>query len=40
MMLCSLKFFVTGWKKHKSSEKEKLTDTTQNFFHLLTEFLK
>ena len=38
--LCNLKFSVTGWEKLKSSEKEKLTDTAQNLFHLLTEFAK
>ena len=38
--LCNLKFSVTGWEKLKSSEKEKLTDTALNLFHLLTEFAK
>ena len=40
MTLCSLKFSAINWEKLKPSEKEKLTDTAQNFFHILTEFAK
>ena len=35
--LYSLKFSVTGLEKLKSSEKERLTDTAQNFFHSIQE---
>ena len=40
LTLCSLRFSINGWEKLKPSEKEKLTDATQNFFHLLTKFAK
>ena len=40
LTLCSLKFSAINWEKLKPSEKEKLTDTAQNFFHILTEFAK
>ena len=40
LTLCSLKFSAINWEILKSSEKEKLTGTTQNFFHILTEFAK
>ena len=40
LSLCSLQFSVEDWEKLEQSKKEKLTNTAQNFFHLLTEFAK
>ena len=34
------KIFCNRLGKTQTSEKEKLTDTAQNLFHLLTEFAK
>ena len=33
-----MKFAINDWEKLHHSEKEQLTDTVQNFFHLLTQF--
>ena len=35
-----MKFFTNNWEKLVYTEKERLTDTAQNFFHLLNEFYK
>ena len=40
LSLCSLQLSIEDWEKLEQSKKEKLTDTAQNFFHLLTEFAK
>ena len=35
-----MKFSTDSWEKLPHTKKEQLTDTSQNFFHLLTEFSK
>ena len=40
LMLCTMRFSTEGWEKLPHTKKEQLTDTSQNFFHLLTEFSK
>ena len=36
--LATLTFSVKTWKKIKEKNKEKLTNTAKDFFHLLSEF--
>ena len=38
--LCTMKFSTNNWEKLVHTKKEQLTDTAQNFFHLLNEFSK
>ena len=35
-----MKFCVETWEKMQQKTKNQLTDTAQNFFHLLEQFLK
>ena len=35
-----MKFSTDTWKKLLHTKKDQLTDTAQNFFHLLSEFSK
>ena len=35
-----MKFCVDTWCKMSQKAKDQLTDTTQNFFHLLEQFTK
>ena len=38
--LCTMKFSTDSWEKLLHTKKEQLTNTSQNFFYLLTEFSK
>ena len=38
--LCTMKFCVETWQKMSQKTKDQLTDTAQNFFHLLEQFAK
>ena len=38
--LCTMKFCVETWQKMSQKRKDKLTNTAQNFFHLLEQFAK
>ena len=38
--LCSMKFCIETWEKLQQKTKSQLTDTAQNFFHLLEQFVK
>ena len=38
--LCTMKFCVETWQKKSQKIKDQLTDTAQNFFHLLEQFAK
>ena len=38
--LCPIKFCVETWQKMSHKRKDQLTDTAQNFFHLLEQFAK
>ena len=40
LTLCTMKFSIDSWEKLAHTKKEQLTDTAQNFFHLLAEFSK
>ena len=40
LTLCTMKFSTDNWEKLAHTKKEQLTDTSQNLFHLLTEFSK
>ena len=40
LTLCTMKFSFSVWKKLPHTKKEQLTDTDQNFFHLLAQFAK
>ena len=40
LTLCSLELSLIGWEKLKHSEKEKLTDTAQNFFPFIDRICK
>ena len=40
LKLCAMKFCVETWQKMLYKVKEQLTDTAQNFFHLLEQFAK
>ena len=40
LRLCSMKFCVETWQKMSHKTKDQLTDTAQNFFHLLEQFAK
>ena len=40
LSLCSMKFCVETWEKTEQKTKSQLTDTVQNFFHLLEQFAK
>ena len=35
-----MKFCVETWQKMSQKTKDQLTDTAQNFFHLLEQFAK
>ena len=35
-----MKFSINVWEKLPHTKKEQLTDTAQNFFHLLVQFAK
>ena len=38
--LCTMKFCIETWQKMSQKTKDQLTDTAQNFFHLLEQFAK
>ena len=40
LKLCTMKFCVETWQKMSQKTKDQLTDTAQNFFHLLEQFVK
>ena len=40
LQLCIMKFCVESWQKMSQKTKDQLTDTAQNFFHLLEQFAK
>ena len=40
LKLCTMKFCVETWQKMSHKKKDQLTDTAQNFFHLLEQFAK
>ena len=40
LMLCTMKFSINSWEKLVHTKKEQLTDTAQNFLHLLSQFAK
>ena len=40
LTLCTMKFSINVWEKLPHTKKEQLTDTAQNFFHLLVQFAK
>ena len=40
LKLCTMKFYVETWQKMSQKTKDQLTDTAQNFFHLLEQFAK
>ena len=40
LQLCTMKFCVETWQKISQKTKDQLTDTAQNFFHLLEQFAK
>ena len=40
LKLCTTKFCVETWQKISQKTKDQLTDTAQNFFHLLEQFAK
>ena len=40
LKLCTMKFCVETWQKMSHKTKDQLTDTAQNFFHLLEQFAK
>ena len=40
LTLCKMKFSVDSWKNMTHTKKEQLTETAQNFFHLLQQFAK
>ena len=40
LTLCTMKFSINVWEKLPHTKKEQLTDTAQNFFHLLAQFVK
>ena len=40
LKLCTMKFCVGTWQKMSQKRKDQLTDTAQNFFHLLEQFAK
>ena len=40
LKLCTMKFCVETWQKMSQKTKDQLTDTAQNFFHLLEQFAK
>ena len=40
LKLCIMKFCVETWQKMSHKTKDQLTDTAQNFFHLLEQFAK
>ena len=40
LTLCSMKFCVETWEKMQQKTKSQLTETAQNFFHLLEQFAK
>ena len=40
LTLCTIKFSINVWEKLPYTKKEQLTDTAQNFFHLLAQFAK
>ena len=40
LQLCIMKFCVESWQKMSQKTKDQLTDTAQNFFHLLDQFAK
>ena len=40
LTLCLMKFSISSWEKLVHTKKEQLTDTAQNFFHLLAQFPK
>ena len=40
LQLCNIKFCVETWQKMSQKTKDQLTDTVQNFFHLLEQFAK
>ena len=40
LKLCTMKFCIETWQKMSQKTKDQLTDTAQNFFHLLEQFAK
>ena len=40
LKFCTMKFCVGMWQKMSQKRKDQLTDTAQNFFHLLEQFAK
>ena len=38
LTLCEMKFSVDSWENMTHTKKEQLTETAQNFFHLLQQF--
>ena len=40
LKLCTMKLCVETWQKISQKRKDQLTETTQNFFHLLEQFAK
>ena len=40
LKLCTVKFCVETWQKISQKTKDQLTDTAENFFHLLEKFAK
>ena len=40
LTLCEMKFSVDSWENMTHTKKEQLTETAQNFFHLLQQFAK
>ena len=40
LKLCSMKFCVNSWRQLPQKTKGQLTETAQNFFHLLEQFAK
>ena len=40
LKLCTMKFCVETWQKMSQKTKDQLTETAQNFFHLLEQFVK
>ena len=40
LKLCTMKFCAQTWQKMSQKTKDQLTDTGQNFFHLLEQFAK
>ena len=38
--LCKMKFSESAWENMPHTKKEQLTETAQNFFHLLQQFAK